>query len=556
MANANLKKLSRFQIGGLPLIHNIITRMNLKGIFDNHLSSHGNELASTIDTLTLLVCNLTLGKKPLYKLEDWSNQIDFRCLDMQNISHVNFNDDRFGRALDKLYDIDRASLLTQIVVRVLDEFNIDNKRIHNDSTSIKAYGNIAGATDSGLELRYGKSKDHRPDLKQLVFTLSISSDGAVPIHYKAYPGNRADDTTHIETWDALCKITGSKDFLYVADCKVCTDNQLNHIASNTGRVITIIPKIWKEVKEFKEHLRENTVSKQEIWRRTKPGTLDEQEYFYAYSGEYETHKRGYKIHWILSSEKKKLDEISRDDRLLRAEKSLIELRSKLNKRKLKEMSTIQEAATNILKKNNVERFIIIDVNKIEETELTQTTKGRPGKNTQYKEKTNTSYTLGWCRNKDLLRVEKKVDGCFPLLCTDKSLKSVEVLQAYKYQPRLEKRFTQFKSVHKAAPMYFKSIERVESNLFVFFIALMVQALIEREVRATMIKRNIDALDIYPEQRESKYPTADSILATFESISRYEVVRDGRIIEEYKDELSDVQIQVLDLMKIQPADYWK
>ena len=65
---------------------------------------------------------------------------------------------------------------------------------------MKAYGEIPGRIKTGLKLARGKSKDYRPDLKQLVFTLSVSSDGAVPVHYKMYPGNRSDDTTHIETW--------------------------------------------------------------------------------------------------------------------------------------------------------------------------------------------------------------------------------------------------------------------------------------------------------------------------------------------------------------------
>ncbi|MEA3292778.1 MAG: hypothetical protein U9Q71_10825, partial [Pseudomonadota bacterium] len=45
-------------------------------------------------------------------------------------------------------------------------------------------------------------------------------------HHKVYSGNRTDDTTHIETWNTLRKITPSADFLYVADCKLCTDVQL------------------------------------------------------------------------------------------------------------------------------------------------------------------------------------------------------------------------------------------------------------------------------------------------------------------------------------------
>ena len=78
------------------------------------------------------------------------------------------------------------------------------------------------------------------------------------------------------------------------------------------------------------------------------------------------------------------------------------------------------------------------------------------------------YTLSWTRNKESLVKEKKVDGIFPLLSTDKDLSAKDALIAYKYQPKLEKRFTQFKSVHNAAPLFFKKIERIEANMFVFF----------------------------------------------------------------------------------------
>ena len=50
-----------------------------------------------------------------------------------------------------------------------------------------------------------------------MFSLSLSADGAVPVHHKVYAGNRTDDTTHIETWNWIRKITPGPDFLYVAD---------------------------------------------------------------------------------------------------------------------------------------------------------------------------------------------------------------------------------------------------------------------------------------------------------------------------------------------------
>ena len=119
----------------------------------------------------------------------------------------------------------------------------------------------------------GKNKEHRPDLAQLVFNLTISSDGAVPVHYKTYPGNRTDYTTHIETWDAVRGIAGTNNFIYVADCKVCTSKQLSYIVANGGRVITIIPETWKESKIFKDELLLKKIPKKVILRRKIAGSI-------------------------------------------------------------------------------------------------------------------------------------------------------------------------------------------------------------------------------------------------------------------------------------------
>ncbi len=128
---------------------------------------------------------------------------------------------------------------------------------------------IISAIIKKLELKRGNSKDHRPDLKQLVYTLTVSADGAAPIHYKAYSGNRTGDTTHIESWEALKKIAGRPDFLYVADSKVCTKKQLNHIVVNEGLVVTILLEIWGEVGEFKEKMRKRAKRKKEILRKAQ-----------------------------------------------------------------------------------------------------------------------------------------------------------------------------------------------------------------------------------------------------------------------------------------------
>lgn len=142
-------------------------------------------------------------------------------------------------------------------------------------TTVKAYGKIPGVTKDGLKLANGNSKEHRPDLAQLVFSLTISSDGAVPVHYKTYPGNRTDDTTHIETWDAVREIVGTNNFIYVANCKGCTSKLLSYIVANGGRVITVMPDTWKESKIFKGELLLKKISKKMILKRQIPENAPE-----------------------------------------------------------------------------------------------------------------------------------------------------------------------------------------------------------------------------------------------------------------------------------------
>ncbi len=424
-----MKKLQRYRVGELPLIHEVIERMNLRKIMSEFIPQQINEEISAVDTIVLLIYNLTNRKEPLYELENWVRTLNLDSIGYGKYSHARFTDDRFARALDKLYSTDRSTLMTRIVLAAIKAFNIDLKQLHNDSTTIKAYGKYQDKTDTGFELKMGKSKDHRPDLKQLLYTLTISADGAVPVHYKTYPGNRTDDTTHIETWNTLRQINNGPGFLYVADCKVCTDGQLSYIVGKEGKVVTIIPETWKEVNDFKEQLRKGKETKKEIWRRKKPNE-EKTEYFFVFEGEHLTYKRGYKIHWIFSSEKQKNDLAFREIQLKKAEDELRKLTLKINKRNLKTENQIQEACDEILMKRKLDNFINVTINQVNEEYTIQVGKGRPGKNTKYQKMVNTIHTISWSRDKDSLKAEKNVDGMFPLLSTDTAISPKEALKAY------------------------------------------------------------------------------------------------------------------------------
>ena len=71
------------------------------------------------------------------------------------------------------------------------------------------------------------------------------------------------------------------------------------------------------------------------------------------------------------------------------------------------------------------------------------------------------------------------------------MSALDVLSTYKYQPFLGNRHEQLKTAAKATPVNLKTPERFESYLFLYFLAVTVHALIERQVRNSMKTANID-----------------------------------------------------------------
>jgi len=130
-------------------------------------------------------------------------------------------------------------LLTQNCIK---EFEIKTRLCHNDTTSASVCGECNNnKTGESIKLSFGHSKKHRQDLKQLVWSLSVSSGSGFPLFQKAYSGNTADVATYVEQWHNLIDLPGRKDFVYVADSKLATKENMAHIHDNDGYFIAPAP---------------------------------------------------------------------------------------------------------------------------------------------------------------------------------------------------------------------------------------------------------------------------------------------------------------------------
>ena len=240
----NFKLVSRY-LGALPLVNHFLERLRLEKLLTARLTPcDGRCKVSTTKVLLLLLRNLVVCRSPLYSLSQWAAQWAPEALGLSPEQAGALNDDRLGRALDEFFNSDRQTLLSEFVLHLVREFRVDLGQLHNDSTSLSFQGQYRqadGRRVDGLEtpaITFGYSKDHRPDLKQLLWILTMSSDGAVPISFKVSDGNVEDSTTHRENWDLLTQLVGTADFLYVADSKLCTTEALTHVDRHAGRFLT------------------------------------------------------------------------------------------------------------------------------------------------------------------------------------------------------------------------------------------------------------------------------------------------------------------------------
>ncbi len=212
--------LTTHNVGALPLLTRIIERMKLEEFLEEYLPPEdGRTKIPTARALLVLVRNLLVSREPLYGVGEWAARQAPELLGLSSEQVAKLNDDRCGRAVDKLFACDQPSLVLALVAHTVREFVVALGELHNDGTSVSVYGAYEAAARERHErgrvtpaVTFGHSKDHRPDLKQLIYTLTVTADGAVPVHFSVGSGNVTDDQTHQDTWDLLVELVGGPDF--------------------------------------------------------------------------------------------------------------------------------------------------------------------------------------------------------------------------------------------------------------------------------------------------------------------------------------------------------
>jgi transposase len=550
--------LSSATVAALPIVNHFLGRLRFSELLSRYLPPPDprTHLDPAVSLCALLKC-LILSRTPLYSVIEWASPFLPSLLGCSPAQLSQLNDDRIGRSLDRLFDADRNALLTDFVLHLIKEFEVPLQQLHNDSTTLTFHGRYPEADGTPirgrptLEITFGHSKDHRPDLKQLLWILTVTVEG-VPVQFKVADGNTADAHTHVDTWQALCSLAGRPDFLYVADSKLCSRPTLRLIHQKGGRFITVLPRTRKEDTQFRKWLASQAPPWQEVAQYPHPRLKDgPPDVVLALDSPF-TDPDGYRLLWFHSSLKQQRDAENRQEAMNRAVEELRQLKAKAEspRTRLTTREGIAQKVEGILSHRGAQRWIRYTIEERKQERYRQEKRGRSGSQTRWRRTVKIRYAVSWQPVLENIAEDALRDGVFPLLTNCRELSVKEVLEAYKRkQPLIEKRHEMLKTVLEAAPMWLKNVGRVEAFLFLEYVGLTVHALVERQLRQAMEREGVKKLPLYPEERECQAPTAARVFEVFGTLQRHVLSKGGKIAETFLPELTGLHRQTLRLLGI-------
>lgn len=139
--------------------------------------------------------------RTLYLYSEYFEDKPIEHLVGTNIEAKQVDDNVLGRALDKLFELGVTELYTKIALKAVKILEIDVKSLHLDSTSFHVdgeYNSLLEQEESCIKITKGYSRDHRPELNQVVLNVMTSNQGGLPLFMQAASGNSSDKTAFTE----------------------------------------------------------------------------------------------------------------------------------------------------------------------------------------------------------------------------------------------------------------------------------------------------------------------------------------------------------------------
>ncbi len=230
-------------VAHLPVLRALIDQLGIHEILDAALPKHALSRVSDADCVVTMMLNVLCGRVALFRMDQWIGRTDTELLLGEGRDAEAFADSRLAAALDHLDAFGTDSLLTAVVQRYLDGPTRERTySVHQDFTTVSFYGEFADVSPTGPLPLFGHSKDLRPDLKQLVFGLSLHGSAGIPLVCTTLDGNTSDTRANRNHLAELAKLLPKEDEVtIVGDCKLVDGQTLGQLLTAGFDFVSLLP---------------------------------------------------------------------------------------------------------------------------------------------------------------------------------------------------------------------------------------------------------------------------------------------------------------------------
>lgn len=237
------ERLRRF--GDVWLALELLKKLKLDGFFHEALASLRPKIPWADLALILVIARFCEPKSELHIAEHFYSATALP--DLLGIPAHEIYVNRLYRALDKAL-VHKDTLQRYLKERWGVLFAIEYDIILYDITSTYFEGQAA----NNSQAKYGHSRDHRRDCKQVLIALIVTKEG-IPLGYEVFAGNRHDSTTVAAIIQKIEALYGKADHVWIMDRGMVSVETLELLRQDGRRYIIGTPKSL--LKQFENELR-------------------------------------------------------------------------------------------------------------------------------------------------------------------------------------------------------------------------------------------------------------------------------------------------------------
>ena len=524
----------------LPVVGAVVDALHITEVIDELCPQDPRARVSDAACVKLMVLNILQGRVALYRMDRWLDRTDPEVLLGPGCAADAFSDARLAAALDHLYEAGTDEVFTGVMVRYLQDWQAatgtSDLTLHQDTTSISVYGEYSGLDDNfGPTPMLGFSKDHRPDLKQLIFGLTLHGATAMPLFGTMLDGNYPDgraNRLHVQSLAELLPEDG--EVTVVGDCKLVDTFTLEHLASHGWHFVSLVPNTFAVRRALIERVRDEGIELPLLWEG--PG---------RHKGEVRRyHGASFEVPLTQEGEQAYRHLVVRSDQLLgqferalpdKLTKEAVRVDKAVRKLAVKGFSCREDAEAAVGRVMDKVRLHRVEVAyEAQEVKLKRSRPGRPRKG----EVTPTATVWRPRRvavepDDALIEQERLIAGHF-VLVTDhldrETWPDERILAEYRHQHAVEGHtgFRWLKNDAAVAPVFLKKPHRIAALGMVMLLALAVRNYIQYQLR-TRLEATGRAVDDR-KGRPTARPTTETAFLGFDGVLLLRVVDGGRVLQ--------------------------